>query len=204
MPAGLRAMEEARERGRGAIVATAHFGNWEIMGVYPSVFGFPTDTLAITQHNLRINRIIINLRQSLGVRILEVPAEARQVFRSLKDNRIVIIAADQHSSAGTLVMDFFGRLAAVSRGPALFALRCGCPIIPLLIRRERYDRHPVMAGDVIYPPDSGDEEADVRAMTRAYIAFLEDGIRRYPDQWLWTHNRWKLGSAESNLGPEPA
>ena len=202
VPAGLKAMQEARDRGRGAIVATAHFGNWELMGVYPAVYGIPSDTLAIRQHNLKINEMIINLRQSLGVRILEVPANARQVFRSLKENRVVIIAADQHASAGTLVMDFFGRPAAVARGPALFAIRRGCPVIPMLIRRERYDRHVVIAGEAVYSPDSGDEEANVRAMTAAYLKFLEDNIRLYPDQWLWTHNRWKPQSAAGNHGGE--
>jgi len=198
VPAGLKALQEACDRGRGAIVATAHFGNWELMGVYPAVYGIPSDTLAIRQHNLKINEMIINLRQSMGVRVLEVPANARQVFRSLKENRVVIIAADQHASAGTLVMDFFGRPAAVARGPALFAIRRGCPVIPMLIRRERYDRHIVMAGKAVYSPDSGDEDANVRAMTAAYLKFLEDNIRLYPDQWLWTHNRWKLQSDAGN------
>lgn len=196
-PAGLDTIEAARRQGRGAIIGTAHFGNWEIMGVFPAVFGIPSDTLAIQQHNLKINRLIINLRQSMGVRILEVPANARQVFRSLNENRVVIIAADQHAAAGTLVMDFFGRPAAVARGPALFALRRKCPLIPMLLRRERYDRHVVIAGDAIYPPASGDEESDLRSMTAAYLKFLEKHIAAWPDQWLWTHNRWKLKYVET-------
>lgn len=197
-PAGLEAMREARAQGRGAIVATAHFGNWELMGVFPALFDIPSDTLAIRQHNLRINQKLINLRQSAGVRILEVPASARQVFRSLKENRIVIIAADQHASAGTLVLDFLGRPAAVARGPALFAIRQNCPVIPLLIRRERYDCHRVMVGQIIRPKPTENEEVNVRAITETYLRFLEENIRRYPDQWLWTHNRWKLGAAEGN------
>jgi KDO2-lipid IV(A) lauroyltransferase len=198
MPAGRRLIREALEGGRGVIIATAHFGNWELMGVYPPVFGFTSSTLAIEQHNLKINEMLINLRESTGVKMLEVPTNARQVFRCLKQNEIVMIAADQHASAGTLVMDFFGRPAAVARGPALFAIRCGCPIVLLLIRRDRYDRHVVMNGGMIHPPDSGDEEADVRAMTRQYIEFLEKYIRKYPDQWLWTHNRWKLKDTPRN------
>jgi KDO2-lipid IV(A) lauroyltransferase len=197
-PAGLDTIAAAREKGRGAIIGTAHFGNWEIMGVYPAVFGIPSDTLAIQQHNLKINRLVINLRQSMGVRILEVPANARQVFRSLDENRVVIIAADQHASAGKLIMDFFGRPAAVARGPALFAMRRKCPLIPMLIRRERYDRHVVIAGEAIYSPDSGDEEYNLRNMTAAYLRFLEEHIAAYPDQWLWTHNRWKLKNIDGN------
>jgi KDO2-lipid IV(A) lauroyltransferase len=95
-------------------------------------------------------------------------------------------------------MDFFGRPASIARGPALFAIRCGCPVIPLLLRRERHDRHVLIAGELIYPPKSGDEEADVRSMTARYVKFIEENIRRYPDQWLWTHNRWKPYKKEGN------
>jgi KDO2-lipid IV(A) lauroyltransferase len=80
----------------------------------------------------------------------------------------------------------------MAKGPALFAVRCGSPILPFLLRRERYDRHVIMAGDPIYPPESGDLEADILAMTEAYTRFFEDGIREYPDQWMWTHRRWKV------------
>ncbi len=198
VPAGLETIEAARKKGNGAIIGTAHFGNWEIMGVYPAVFGIPSDTLAIEQHNLKINRLVINLRESMGVKILEVPANARQVFRSLDANRVVIIAADQHAAAGTLVMDFFGRPAAVARGPALFAIRRNCPLIPMLMRRERYDRHVVIAGEAIYPPESGDKEKDLRSMTATYLRFLEEHLTAHPDQWLWTHNRWKLKDVEGN------
>ena len=197
-PSGMDPVRAALEKGNGAIVASAHFGNWEMMGVYPATCGIPTDMLVLTQHNAAVNRMIVGLREGIGVRILEVPAQTRRVFRALKDNRLVIMAADQHSAAGSLVMDFFGRPAAVFRGPALFAARCGSPIIPMLLRREALGRHVLIAGDTIYPQAGGDEDVDVRAMTAQYVAFLEKHIRAWPDQWLWTHNRWKLRPVESN------
>jgi KDO2-lipid IV(A) lauroyltransferase len=195
---GMDPVRAALEKGKGAIVASAHFGNWEMMGVYPATCGIPTDMVVLTQHNAAINRLIVGLREGIGVRILEVPAQTRRVFRALKDNRLVIMAADQHSAAGSLVMDFFGRPAAVFRGPALFAARCGSPIIPMLLRREALDRHVLVVGDAIYPLTGADEEVDVRRMTAQYVAFLEKHIRAWPDQWLWTHNRWKLHPVESN------
>jgi len=197
-PAGLDVVRKALEGGRGAILATAHFGNWEVLAAFLAVNGIPVDAIALTQSNPRINDLVINLRRRVGINILEVPANARQVFRSLKENRLVLMAADQHASAGTLVMDFFGRPAAVARGPALFAVRCDCPIIPMLFRRERYGRFVMITNQVIRPPHSGDEEADVRAITSAYVRFLEENIRRWPDQWLWTHRRWKLKLPEGN------
>jgi KDO2-lipid IV(A) lauroyltransferase len=68
----------------------------------------------------------------------------------------------------------------------------------MLFRRERYDRFVIISGLVIHPPRSGDEEADIRAMTAAYVGFVEEQIRVRPDQWLWTHRRWKLQLSGSN------
>jgi KDO2-lipid IV(A) lauroyltransferase len=197
-PAPLAILRGALQEGRGVILATAHFGNWEILAAFLAQNGIPTDALALTQSNPKINELVINLRRLMGINILEVPANARQVLRSLKENRLVLMAADQHASAGTLVMDFFGRPAAVARGPALFSAKCGCPMVPMLLCRERFDRHVIITGPVIRPPQSGDEEADVKSMTAAYLSFLEYHIRKRPEQWLWTHNRWKVAPTEGN------
>ena len=135
-----------------------------------------------------VNRI----RERLGAGVIVVPEQAKAVFRSLKANRFVTILADQHAPASRVIIDFFGRPASVATGPALFAIRCDCPILPHVLIRENYDRHRVLKGPAIYPPHSGDREADISSMTMAYTGFLEETIRQHPDQWLWTHRRWKV------------
>jgi len=195
---GLEPVREALKTGRGVIVATAHFGNWEMLPAAMAAHGLPVDALALTQQNRLVNDLVQSLRRDVGIRILETPLNARQVFRSLQENRIVYMAADQHAPAGTLVLDFFDRPAAVVRGPALFAVRCKCPVIPMLLRREEDGRLVKVTGGTLYPPESGDEETDVRYMTAQYLKFLEEQIRKWPDQWMWTHNRWKLKPSESN------
>lgn len=195
---GAELFQRAIDEGRGGFLATAHFGNWELLGSWVAASGFPVDLLVATQHNPLIDRMINRFRTSMGVGIVELATGSRGVFKSLKANRIAATAPDQHAPAGTVVMDFFGRPASIARGPALFAIRCDCPVIPILMRRERYDRHVIMAGELIYPPKSGDEEADIRDMTARYVRFLEANIRKYPDQWMWTHNRWKPTKKEGN------
>ena len=197
-PAGFEPVREALKGGRGAILATAHFGNWEILGASLGAHGFPAAALALTQQNKLVNDLIQGLRRETGTKVMEAPANARQVFRVLQENYVVYMAADQHAPSGTLVLDFFDRPAAVVRGPALFAARCKSPIVPMLMRRDDGGRLIQISGQIIYPPESGDEEADIRTMTMRYLRFLEEQIRKWPDQWMWTHNRWKLKPPESN------
>lgn len=192
--AGIEHVEEARRRGKGCIVITAHFGNWELFGNWISLMGHPIDLLVGVQHNQKIHRLFNGYRHSLGAETIEATVAARGIMRSLKQNRVVGIAGDQHSHTG-LPLEFFGRTAVATRGPALFAVKADAPLLPYLMRRERYDRHVVMAGDPIYPPHSGDVDRDVDNMTIAVHRFYETVIRRYPDQWMWTHRRWKAAEA---------
>ena len=185
-------LQQAAAEGKGVVCVTAHFGNWELLGCWVATLGYPTDFLVGTQHNKMVDQMLIGFRKEMGVGIIPLKSSLRGVFKALRAGHIVGLVADQHDPTGGLVIDFLGRKATASRGPALFAARAGVPLAPILLRRERYDRHTVIVGDLIYPPESGDDEADVRQMTIAYTRFFENWIRQYPDQWMWTHRRWKL------------
>jgi KDO2-lipid IV(A) lauroyltransferase len=189
---GKEYFEKALREGRGAIMVTAHFGNWELLGSWIAAVGFPVDFLVGTQHNRKVDDMFNEFRRQMGVNIIPLKTSIRKIFKSLKANRVAAMVADQHAHSGRLVIDFFGRKAATPKGPAAFAVRAQCPLIPMLMRRERYDRHVIEVGRPIYPPNTGDEEKDIKTMTIAYTRFFEEGIRRYPDQWMWTHRRWKL------------
>lgn len=192
VPDGLEAVDAALAAGKGAIIVVPHFGNWELAGAYLAMSGYPVDVLVTTQHNSLVDAVLTSLREGAGVGIIRVGRTVRHVFGALKQNRIIAIAADQHAPAAELVTEFFGRPAAAARGPALFAIRCGAPILPFCMRRERYDRHVIMPGPAIYPPREQDEESAIRSMTEQYLRFFESCIRAYPAQWMWTHRRWKL------------
>lgn len=192
VPAGIGAVDDALAAGRGALVVVPHFGNWELGGAFLAHAGYPVDVLVTTQHNSMVDELLTSLRGAAGVGIIRVGQSVKNVFKALKSNRIIAIAADQHAPAAELVTDFFGRRASAARGPALFSIRAGAPILPFCMRRERYDRHVVMPGPVIHPPTDLDEETAIRHMTERYLSFFEECIRAYPSQWMWTHRRWKL------------
>ena len=194
---GKEQLRKAHEEGKGCMFLTSHYGNWELLGAWVRAQGYPVSLIVGTQSNPLIHQMINWFRSSLEVDVIQVQ-ELRKVFRFLKNNGVVATAGDQHAPAEAILLDFLGRPAWVARGPALFAHRCGCPILPCLMVRERLDRHRVIAGELIYSPQSGDDEADILEMTRAHVRFFEEGIRRYPDQWMWTHKRWKVAKKSGN------
>ena len=189
---GSEHLQKVHDEGKGGIIVTAHFGNWELLGSWIAASGYPMDFLVGSQHNQKVDNLLNDFRREMGVGIIPLKTSIRGVFKCLRANHFTGLVSDQHAHSGGVTVKFFGRKAATPKGPAAFALKAKCPLIPLLIRRERYDRHVVMAGTPIYPPHSGDDEKDIETMTMAYTKFFEDGIRRYPDQWMWTHRRWKL------------
>lgn len=189
---GEELIKKAMEEGKGGIIVTGHFGNWELLGAYVSALGYPMDFLVGRQHNLKVDELLLGFRREMGVGIIPLATAARQVFKSLKANHMTGLVADQHAPGGSVVIDFFGRPASWAKGPALFSIRSGAPLLPFLLRRERFDRHLLIPGVPIYPPNSGNEEQDIETMLVAYVRFLEQGITAYPDQWMWTHRRWKL------------
>lgn len=186
-------LEEINNYGKGGIVVSAHFGNWELQASWVNALGYKLDGIAKTQSNPLINDLVQQLRREMHVTVIQSRrGNLREIFKSLQQKRLVMIVADQHDPSGNLILDFFGRPAAIAKGPAAFAVRFDCPLMPLLMRREAYDRHVITAAKPIYPPQSGDVEKDIIDMTKEYLRFFEEVIATYPDQWLWTHRRWKV------------
>jgi KDO2-lipid IV(A) lauroyltransferase len=184
-------IEQCQREGGGVITVSPHFGSWELLSGLASAFNLRMNVLIAMQHNPLVNDYMIDIRRKMGVGIIPLDKSPREIFKALNKNEIVGIVADQHAPSG-IKLCFLGREALVPRGPALFSIRKNAPVCPFLIRREKFDKHVVMQGDLIYPPNSGDEEADIRYITEKYTRFFEDGIRKWPDQWLWTHRRWKI------------
>ncbi len=186
-------LQKAIDEKRGGIIATAHFGHWEMAGGWVHAAGFPIDIVVKIQSNPLVNKLIAKLRGYLKFGQIQMKLSTlREIMTSLKNNRFVVLAADQHDPSESLILDFFGKKASVAKGPGLFAKKQNCPIIPAVMRRVSFEKYEVHIGEGIYPSDSLDEKADLIRMTKEYLAFLEKIILKYPDQWMWTHRRWKI------------
>ncbi len=180
------------DQGKGAMLVTGHFGNWEVLGGWLAAKGYQVDLLVGEQHNKKVDDLLISFRKSFGVGIIPIGVASRHVIKSLRANRLVAVVSDQHAASGGAVVQFFGRPAATPKGPAAFAAKVGCPIIAGCSVRAGYKKYRLTIFPPIYPPHTGDGDRDILEMTQRYTSYFEDFIRKYPSQWMWTHRRWKL------------
>lgn len=201
---GLDALRRGVEAGRGAIVVTGHLGSWEMGGASLAVRGFPVDAVALAQANPLFDGDLVATRERLGMAVIRRGNASREVLRSLRRARVPALVADQNARTAPLFVDFFGVPAATFRGPALFALRSGAPlVVGICLRASRHpQRYRVVLEEVSVPP-SGDLDRDVRRLTEAWVGVLERWVRVAPDQYFWQHKRWKTRPVAEGVARAP-
>lgn len=189
---GLGPVREAVEDGRGVVVVTAHLGNWEIGGAAVAARGIPVDAVAVGQANPLFDRDLVAARSRLGMNVIEKTRAPRGVLRSLSEGRLSALVADQNPIRGWILVEFFGKAAPTARGPALLALRSGAPLfLGVALREPGWPQRYRVVLERVETEVTGDRDADVRRLVRAYTARLEGWIARAPEQYFWQHRRWK-------------
>jgi Kdo2-lipid IVA lauroyltransferase/acyltransferase len=197
------ALQEAAAPGRGIIHLTAHTGNWEWYATYLGLLDGPLATIVTDQHNPLVDRFVKATRTRMrGMVLIPVGSALRGVLRTLEAGGRVAIAGDQDAGRHGLFMPFFGHPASAAVGPARFAYRTGSPIIVGFDRHVGGGRHEITLHPPIFIDPARSEAEETQRVITLYAGMFEDFVRRYPDQWLWMHRRWKTrppgeGSAEA-------
>lgn len=191
---GMENMRRVVAQGKGGILVAGHLGNWELMGACLAAHGLPIQFLVGEQTNARVDDVMNELRRRQGIGIISRSLALRKVMQALADNQIVAILTDQDARKGGVVVDFLGRPAATVRGPALFAIRRGCPIIPCFIWREGA-RHRAMVETPMLPLPIDDEDEAIRELTERYTDRITARVREHPADYFWPHRRWKTTGA---------
>ena len=182
----------ALNQGKGAIVFLPHFGNWELLAlVYGALIPDRAKAIAFPLKNRYLNALVSQYRERLGLKLITRRQAVRETLRALRENFAIGFFADQNAGREGVFVDFFGKPASAVRGPATFALKTGAPLLLSMDIRQPDGRHHVIITPEIDLELSGDLEQDVQTNTARILKILETYIRQYPDQWLWTHNRWK-------------
>jgi KDO2-lipid IV(A) lauroyltransferase len=191
-PEVLQALRTDVERGQGVLLVTGHLGNWERGGAWLAAQGIPVDAVVQVQRNRRFNEDLRQVRERVGLRTIPKQDAPRGVLRALRSGRAAALVADQNVIRGGMFVEFFGRLAATARGPAVFALRAGAPVwLGAAVRVSRHPQRYHLKMRRVEVAPSGDADADIRAVVEAYTGLLESWIREDPEQYFWHHKRWK-------------
>ncbi len=189
---GEKHVKQALESGNGALILLAHFGNFDLMGLYASqLFSYPLTIITKTLKNAKLNELWWDMRRKAGVK--EVPSHNsyRACVRVLRKNEIVGFMLDTNRPpAHGIFVDFFGRLASTTPGLAFMAAQTGAPVVPAFMRRTPDGRHILEVLPLIDPPPDRKEET-LLSCTSAYTKIIEKEVRRHPAQWMWLHKRWK-------------
>ena len=183
---------QAYEKGKGVILMSGHFGNWELFVLSTAHFsGYPLTAIVQNQRNRYVNEVINRYRCVWGNSVVPMELSVREVLRKLSEGQAVAMLADQSAPKEGLFVSYFGRPAATHRGPAIFSLRTGAPILMEFLIRKENGKYEAILEEVRKDDLDGYNEENVAELTRRHVALLEKYVRMYPDQWLWMHRRWK-------------
>jgi KDO2-lipid IV(A) lauroyltransferase len=199
---GLEHLRQALAGGRGAIVITAHFGNWELIPLYLRTLGFEGGVLARPLRYPEYELFLVSLRRRRGVATF-ARGSVKDVARALRANQIIGLLPDQDvDSLEGIFVPFFGRPAYTPVGPAALALMTGAPIVPCFLLRQGRGFRLVIEPPLAAPAADGRPEA-LRALTEDWSRVVESYVRRYPDHWAWMHRRWKTAPPEASAAAAP-
>jgi KDO2-lipid IV(A) lauroyltransferase len=187
----------AKARGKGVLVVTGHLGAWELSSFYHSLMGYPMGMVARPLDNRRLDRFVNGIRCLHGNRVLPKDEFARGLLRAMRAGQTVGILMDTNMTPPQGVfVDFFGKQACTASGVARVALKTGAAVLPgFMLWEPDEGKYVLHFGPELVFERTGAAEADILAATQLCASTTENWIRRYPDQWLWIHRRWKTRPA---------
>ena len=188
---GAENIDNALTLGNGVVMATGHYGNWELLGTGLAFYGYPMVAVARKQQqNSGFERFLCEYRTMAGGEILYT-TEVRAIVRALGKNQIPLILFDHDVLPNGVWVDFLGRKTSTPPGAAVLARLNNSPIVPAFITEASdgtYDLY-------IYPPLTVDKTKDnhicIEETMQGLSRILEGHIRKQPHEWFWIHDRWR-------------
>lgn len=186
-------LTEALSHNRGVVLATAHSGNWEILGASLAMNGFPLIAVAQKQTNAAMDRFINEYRTLAGMHVT-YKSGVREMVRMLGQGKIIGLLMDQDAGHDGVFVNFFGHRASTPPGAAALARMKEAPIVPAFITEHPDGTHTVIIHPPVWMQKTADREQDIATATQQLTTIIENHIRRFPQEWFWLHNRWKHSS----------
>jgi lauroyl/myristoyl acyltransferase len=190
-------LDVAANSGRGIVIVTLHFGNWDHGAAALAASGYPVNAIAETFPYHRMNDLMQGSRAKLGMNVIGHDRVGPTVFRALRRGEMLAMLVDVTTEETGIRVDFFGAPALVSPAPARIALRTNAWAVPAVVLRGPEDDTVIRPMIDIGLRDfqaTGDEEHDVAELTRLIMRSMEAVIRQHPDQWFIFRRMWNQAS----------
>lgn len=188
---GFEGLDRGLAKGRGALVAPMHFGNWDLGATIAAARGYTLTVVGETFGHPGLDELVVAGREALGVRLVKMERVGPSLVRSLRRNEMLATLIDRPLSEGGVRVRFFGEEVEVPAGPARLALRTGAAVGAVAFPRRGAGRIDVLSNfDLDFEP-SGDTARDVQALTQAIMSAHEAFVRQYPEQWYMFREFWE-------------
>lgn len=189
---GLQHIDEALSAGKGLIVVSAHFGNLDIAVQAFALRGYPITVIAEHLQPEKLYQYVVSLRASKGIKLIPADSFLRPLFKALRNNEIVGLAADRNLTATGTVVEFFEAPALLPDGHIHLALRTGAKLAMAFSLRKPDNTFEISVEPPLPLENTGDLNRDIRLGMEKLVATLEKWISQHPEQWVMFQPVWKL------------
>jgi len=194
---GLDKLDTVLKEGKGALVLGFHFGNWELLGIGLRVLGYPGALVARRIYFDRYDALITGMRARYDAKVIYRDESPKKMLAELKKGNVLGIVPDQDvDSIDGVFVDFLGAPAYTPTAPVKLASVAGTAIVPVFVIRGAKDRHTLAIEKPIYVPEKIKDKNEIKRYTQKWSDVLELYVRKYPQQWVWVHKRWKTAPTE--------
>ena len=188
---GTEHAERAFQKGRGVIFLTAHIGPFECLAHELSISGYNPYIIGTPLKDAMLNELINSNRTKFGAVVIERGKETYRVMKNIIAGGTMAILIDQDTSVKSVFVDFFGMPCSTPAGAAIIALKTGAAVVPVFSHLNEHGKHAVDYYHEVHLQTTGNDTEDIIANTQTLTAIIEKQIRRFPEQWVWMHRRWK-------------
>ena len=188
---GKEYIDRALSEGKGVIGVSGHLGNWELLPVSLAANGYKGRAITRELRSKWLNQFVHQHRKKAGYISLNRNRSMREALSCLGRNELLGILADIDTKTKGVFVQFFNLSAYTPYGPVAIALKTGTPVLPMFIIRQANDRHRLVVEPPLDLQQTGDYQSDLVANTQHFTKIIESYIKRYPEQWIWMHDRWK-------------
>ena len=192
---GIEHLEKQKKKKKGALIITAHTGNWELLGGAIAQGGIPAIAIADHMHNRYSDKLFHRLRRAVSQELYYTSDSATGFLKELERGKQLGILIDQDAGKKGVFIDFFDRKASMHKGAAYFALRAKAPLFTVFSHRLGDGSYEAVVEPLEIKHEGKVSEEKIKRISQEIASRLEEHIIKYPEQWLWFHKRWKTRPA---------